>query len=139
MHKLMTRGAACAVPGSSSSANPFCALGNALIGSSSKTGLNGVIFSGFCLIHEQERLKEIPHPRPQLLSRNFVQTLMATYCTRSERTLTRMSLRRTKIPFQGQSNHIGMIRFDYRRNSKLVEQFLCNFVINLNMSTVFFT
>ncbi|CAL8167062.1 unnamed protein product [Prunus armeniaca] len=95
----------CAALSSSSSANPFNALGNALIG------------------------------HPQLLSRNFIQTFMATCCTRSERRLTRMSLRRTKIPFQGQPNHIGMIRFDYRRNLKLVEQFLCDFVINLNMST----
>ncbi|VVA38619.1 PREDICTED: AP-3 complex subunit [Prunus dulcis] len=38
--------------------------------------------------------------RSQLLSRNFIQTLMATCCTRSERRLTRMSLRRTKRPFQ---------------------------------------
>ncbi|CAB4310157.1 unnamed protein product [Prunus armeniaca] len=36
MHELMTRGAACAALGSSSSANPFSALGNALISSSSK-------------------------------------------------------------------------------------------------------
>ncbi|CAL8999188.1 unnamed protein product, partial [Prunus brigantina] len=98
----------CAASGSSSSANPFDALGNAFIGSSSKTFL---------------------------LSHNFIQTLMATCCTRFERRLTRMSLRRTKRPFQGQTNHIGMIQFDYRRNSKLVEQFLCDFVINLNMST----
>ncbi|KAH0987396.1 hypothetical protein GBA52_014573 [Prunus armeniaca] len=52
---------------------------------------------------------------------------MATCCTKFERRLTRMSLRRTKRPFQGQPNHIGMIRFDYRRNLKLVEQFLCDF------------
>lgn len=45
MRELVTGGAACAVPGSSSSANPLGALANALIGSSSKT---------------QERLKEIP-------------------------------------------------------------------------------
>lgn len=45
MRDLVTGGAACAVPGSSSSSNPFGALANALIGSSSKT---------------QERLKEIP-------------------------------------------------------------------------------
>ncbi|CAL2271130.1 unnamed protein product [Prunus armeniaca] len=95
----------CAAQSSSSSANPFDALGNALIG------------------------------RRQLLSRNFIQTLMATCYTRSERRLTRMSLRRTKRPFQGQPNHIGMIRFDYLRNLKLVEQFLCDFEINLNMST----
>ncbi|CAL2269846.1 unnamed protein product [Prunus armeniaca] len=37
---------------------------------------------------------------PQLLSRNFIQTFMATCCTRSERRLTRMSLRRTKRTFQ---------------------------------------
>ncbi|KAH0987389.1 hypothetical protein GBA52_014566 [Prunus armeniaca] len=35
---------------------------------------------------------------------------MAICCTRSKRRLTRMSLRRTKRPFQGQPNHIGMIR-----------------------------
>ncbi|CAH9107749.1 unnamed protein product [Cuscuta epithymum] len=45
MRDLVTGGAACAVPGSSSSSNPLGALANALIGSSSKT---------------QERLKEIP-------------------------------------------------------------------------------
>ncbi|CAB4269325.1 unnamed protein product [Prunus armeniaca] len=31
VHELMTRGVACAAPSSSSSANPFGALGNALI------------------------------------------------------------------------------------------------------------
>ncbi|KAF7146487.1 hypothetical protein RHSIM_Rhsim04G0006500 [Rhododendron simsii] len=45
MRDLVTGGAACAVPGSSSSSNPFGALANALISSSSKT---------------EERLKEIP-------------------------------------------------------------------------------
>lgn len=45
MRELVTGGAPCAVPGSSSSSNPFGALANALIGSSSKT---------------QERLREIP-------------------------------------------------------------------------------
>ncbi|GMH05900.1 hypothetical protein Nepgr_007740 [Nepenthes gracilis] len=45
MRELVTGGAACAVPGSSSVANPLSNLANALIGSSSKT---------------QERLKEIP-------------------------------------------------------------------------------
>ncbi|KAL5737208.1 hypothetical protein ACOSP7_029969 [Xanthoceras sorbifolium] len=45
MRELVTGGAACAVPGSSSSSNPLGALANALIGSSSKT---------------QERLQEIP-------------------------------------------------------------------------------
>ncbi|KAI5351619.1 hypothetical protein L3X38_004510 [Prunus dulcis] len=74
MRELMTGGVACVVPGSSSSANSFSALANALIGSSFKIGLNGVIFSCFCSIHEQERLKEIPHPQPQLLSRNFIHT-----------------------------------------------------------------
>lgn len=44
MRDLVTGGAACAVPGSSSSSNPFGALANTLIGSSSKT----------------QRLKEIP-------------------------------------------------------------------------------
>ena len=37
MRELVTGGAACAVPGSSSSSNPLGALANALIGSSSKT------------------------------------------------------------------------------------------------------
>lgn len=37
MRDLVTGGAACAVPGSSSSSNPFGALANAMIGSSSKT------------------------------------------------------------------------------------------------------
>ncbi|XP_073124590.1 peroxisome biogenesis protein 5 [Henckelia pumila] len=45
MRELVTGGAACAVPGSSSSSNPFGALANVLTGSSSKT---------------QERLREIP-------------------------------------------------------------------------------
>lgn len=45
MRDLVTGGAACAVPGSSSASNPLGALANALIGSTSKT---------------QERLKEIP-------------------------------------------------------------------------------
>ncbi|KAL1195231.1 Peroxisome biogenesis protein 5 [Cardamine amara subsp. amara] len=55
MRDLVSGGAACAVPGSSSSSNPLGALTNALLGSSSKT---------------QERLKEIPNanrsgPGPQ--------------------------------------------------------------------------
>ncbi|KAK2639947.1 hypothetical protein Ddye_027742 [Dipteronia dyeriana] len=45
MRELVTGGAACAVPGSSSSSNPLGALANAIIGSSSKT---------------QGRLQEIP-------------------------------------------------------------------------------
>ncbi|KAK6149488.1 hypothetical protein DH2020_017013 [Rehmannia glutinosa] len=45
MRELVSGGAACAVPGTSSSSNPLGALANALIGSSSKT---------------QERLREIP-------------------------------------------------------------------------------
>lgn len=45
MRELVSGGAACAVPGTSSSSNPLGALANALIGSSSKT---------------QERLQEIP-------------------------------------------------------------------------------
>ncbi|KAK9134093.1 hypothetical protein Scep_013621 [Stephania cephalantha] len=45
MIKLVTGGAACAVPGSSSSSNPLGALANSLLGSSSKT---------------QERLNELP-------------------------------------------------------------------------------
>jgi hypothetical protein len=36
MRDLVTGGAACAVPGSSSSSNPLGALANALVGSSSK-------------------------------------------------------------------------------------------------------
>ncbi|ESQ42806.1 hypothetical protein EUTSA_v10012791mg [Eutrema salsugineum] len=58
MRDLVNGGAACAVPGSSSSSNPLGALTNALLGSSSKT---------------QERLKEIPNanrsgPGPQFYS-----------------------------------------------------------------------
>ncbi|XP_009374433.2 peroxisome biogenesis protein 5 [Pyrus x bretschneideri] len=49
MRDLVTGGAACAVPGQTSSSNPFGALANALIGSSSK---------------QQERLKEIPSSTP---------------------------------------------------------------------------
>ncbi|XP_010539370.1 PREDICTED: peroxisome biogenesis protein 5 isoform X2 [Tarenaya hassleriana] len=49
MRDLVTGGAACSVPGSSSSSNPLGALTNALLGSSSKT---------------QERLKEIPTATP---------------------------------------------------------------------------
>ncbi|KAJ6376849.1 hypothetical protein OIU76_025904 [Salix suchowensis] len=45
MRELVTGGAACAVPGSSSSSNPLSALANALTGSSSKT---------------RDRIKEIP-------------------------------------------------------------------------------
>ncbi|XP_075477395.1 peroxisome biogenesis protein 5-like [Primulina tabacum] len=45
MRELVTGAAACAVPGSSSSSNPFGALANVLVGSSSKA---------------QERLREIP-------------------------------------------------------------------------------
>lgn len=45
MRDLITGGAACAVPGSSSSSNPLGAFANALVGSSSKT---------------QDRLREIP-------------------------------------------------------------------------------
>jgi hypothetical protein len=44
MRELVTGGAACAVPGSSSSSNPFGALANALIGSSSKTRVVLVFF-----------------------------------------------------------------------------------------------
>ncbi|KAL6999002.1 Peroxisomal membrane signal receptor PTS1 [Sarracenia purpurea var. burkii] len=56
MRDLVTGGAACAVPGSSSSPNPLGALANALIGSSSKT---------------QERLKEIPTPATTTSHGNF--------------------------------------------------------------------
>ncbi|KAJ4868557.1 Peroxisome biogenesis protein 5 [Raphanus sativus] len=60
MRDLVNGGAACAVPGSSSSSNPLGALTNALLGSSSKT---------------QERLKEIPNatssgPGPQFYSQD---------------------------------------------------------------------
>lgn len=44
MRELVTGGAACAVPGSSSSSNPIGALANALIGSSSKTQVSFFIF-----------------------------------------------------------------------------------------------
>ncbi|CAH2069768.1 unnamed protein product [Thlaspi arvense] len=58
MRDLVNGGAACAVPGSSSSSNPLGALTNAILGSSSKA---------------QERLKEIPNatrsgPGPQFYS-----------------------------------------------------------------------
>lgn len=43
MRDLVTGGAACAVPGSSSSSNPLGALTNALLGSSSKTQVSFVI------------------------------------------------------------------------------------------------
>ncbi|KAK9269668.1 hypothetical protein L1049_001446 [Liquidambar formosana] len=49
MRELVTGGAACAVPGSSSSSNPLSALANVLVGSSSE---------------KQERLKEIPNLTP---------------------------------------------------------------------------
>ncbi|OWM85954.1 hypothetical protein CDL15_Pgr012204 [Punica granatum] len=49
MRELVSGGAACAVPGSSSSSNPLAALANAFTGSSSKT---------------QERLKEVPVATP---------------------------------------------------------------------------
>ncbi|CAH8301422.1 unnamed protein product [Eruca vesicaria subsp. sativa] len=60
MRDLVNGGAACAVPGSSSSSNPLRALTNAILGSSSKT---------------QERLKEIPNairsgPGPQYYSQD---------------------------------------------------------------------
>lgn len=53
MRELVTGGAACAVPGSSSSSsNPLGALANALIGSSSKTQVFFVSFnSNFWLIN----------------------------------------------------------------------------------------
>lgn len=49
MRELVTGGAACAVPGSSSSSNPLGALANALIGSSSKTQVRvfPVSFEGY--------------------------------------------------------------------------------------------
>lgn len=56
MRELVTGGAACAVPGSSSSSNPLGTLANALIGSSSKT---------------QERLQEIPTSTPVTSEPNF--------------------------------------------------------------------
>jgi len=45
MRDLVTGGAACAVPGSSSASNPLGALANALIGSSSKTQVHNFSFS----------------------------------------------------------------------------------------------
>ncbi|KAK6934703.1 hypothetical protein RJ641_034858 [Dillenia turbinata] len=57
MRDLVTGGAACAVPGSSSSSNPVAALANALIGSSSKT--------------TQERLKELPASIPTSSDRQY--------------------------------------------------------------------
>ncbi|XP_040988221.1 peroxisome biogenesis protein 5 [Juglans microcarpa x Juglans regia] len=54
MRELVTGGAACAVPGSSSSSNPLGALANALIGSSSK-----------------EKIKEIPTSVPTSSERHF--------------------------------------------------------------------
>ncbi|XP_057474049.1 peroxisome biogenesis protein 5-like isoform X2 [Actinidia eriantha] len=56
MRELVTGGAACAVPGSSSSSNPLGALVDVLIGSSSKT---------------QERLKEIPTSATTISDGNF--------------------------------------------------------------------
>ncbi|CAK9148937.1 unnamed protein product [Ilex paraguariensis] len=56
MRDLVTGGAACAVPGSSSSSNPLGALSNALVGSSSKT---------------QEKLQEIPTPATTTSGSNF--------------------------------------------------------------------
>ena len=48
MRELVTGGAACAVPGSSSSsANPLGALSNALVGSSSKTQVGTCAFCYF--------------------------------------------------------------------------------------------
>lgn len=46
MRDLVNGGAACAVPGSSSSSNPLGALTNALLGSSSKTQVSFLI--SFC-------------------------------------------------------------------------------------------
>ncbi|KAL5577730.1 hypothetical protein UlMin_019429 [Ulmus minor] len=60
MRDLVTGGAACAVPGSSSSSNPLGALANALIGSSSKT---------------KERLEEIPTSAPTTSESPFYQDL----------------------------------------------------------------
>ncbi|KAK6947170.1 Tetratricopeptide repeat 1 [Dillenia turbinata] len=57
MRDLVTGGAACAVPGSSSSSNPVAALASALIGSSSKT--------------TQERLKELPTSIPTSSDRQY--------------------------------------------------------------------
>ncbi|KAH6778671.1 peroxin 5 [Perilla frutescens var. frutescens] len=56
MRELVSGGAACAVPGSSSSSNPLGALASALIGSSSKT---------------QERLQEIPTATATVSDGNF--------------------------------------------------------------------
>ncbi|XP_015881476.1 peroxisome biogenesis protein 5 [Ziziphus jujuba] len=56
MRELVSGGAACAVPGSSSSSNPLGALANSLIGSSSKT---------------KERLEEIPTSTSTSSGRQF--------------------------------------------------------------------
>lgn len=56
MRELVSGGAACAVPGSSSSSNPLGALANALIGSSSKI---------------EEKIKEIPTSIPSSSERHF--------------------------------------------------------------------
>lgn len=51
MRELVSGGAACAVPGSSSSSNPLGALANALIGSSSKIEVC-VLHCNFCRVKE---------------------------------------------------------------------------------------
>ena len=50
MRELVTGGAACAVPGASSSSNPLGALANAIIGSSSKTQVLSLYLLDFNLI-----------------------------------------------------------------------------------------
>ncbi|CAL5390177.1 unnamed protein product [Camellia sinensis] len=59
MRDLVTGGAACAVPGSSSSSNPFGALANKIIGSSTNQVFDT---HSYCMwtILKLERLKEIP-------------------------------------------------------------------------------
>jgi peroxin-5 len=52
MRELVSGGAACAVPGSSSSSNPLGALANALIGSSSKIEVR-VLYCNFCRVKEE--------------------------------------------------------------------------------------
>lgn len=52
MRELVSGGAACAVPGSSSSSNPLGALANALIGSSSKIEVR-VLHCNFCRVKEE--------------------------------------------------------------------------------------
>ncbi|XP_044471173.1 peroxisome biogenesis protein 5-like, partial [Mangifera indica] len=65
MRELVTGGAACPAPGSSSSSNPLGALANAVIGTSSKTQVL------FLLRTQSERLKEIPTAAPTTSDSQF--------------------------------------------------------------------